>query len=229
MGGGGIQGRHGRVLRVEQSKHVPFQPVALDRWQLRDVGPVVGGQFGHIRGPTGPVADRIEEYLDPVEPAIGVVAQPELDDLRVDGGAGVADGLDVELPELPVATRLRAVVAEHRADLVDLHRLRPGLHAVLDVGADDARGRLRAERPRLRLLRARGDPEQLLLDDVGDLAHAALEDRRLLEHGGLDAAVAVARGEVRGQPLEPGPAGRLGRQQVARAPRGLEGRHRDGV
>ena len=32
-------------------------------------------------------------------------------------GPGVADGLDVELPELPVAAGLRAVVAEHRPDL----------------------------------------------------------------------------------------------------------------
>ena len=38
--------------------------------------------------------------------------------------------------------------------------------------------------------------------------------------------VAVAGGEVRGEPLQAGPGGRLGGQQVARAARGLEGRHR---
>ena len=81
----------------------------------------------------------------------------------------------------------------------------------------------------LGLVRAGRDPEQLLLDDVGDLADAALEDRGLLEHRRLDAAIAVAGGQVRGEPLQPGPGGRLGWQQVARAPWGLEGRHRCGV
>ena len=113
-------------------------------------------------------------------------------------GPGVADRLDVELPELAVAAGLRAVVAEHRPGRRQLHRLRPGLHAVLDVGTDDARGGLRAQCPRLRLLRARREPEQLLLDDVGDLADPALEDRRLLEQRRLDRPVAVAGGEVGG-------------------------------
>ena len=46
------------------------------------------------------------------------------------------------------------------------------------------------------------DPEELLLDDVGDLADAALEDGRLLEHRRLDAAIAIARGEVVGESLQ---------------------------
>ena len=141
-------------------------------------------------------------------------------------GPGIADRLDVELPELAVAAGLRAVVAEHRAGLGQLHRLRPGLHPVLDVGADDAGGRLRAERPRLALLGPRREPEELLLDDVGDLADAALEDVGQLEQRRLDPAVAVARGEVGGQALEPRPGRGLGRQQVARPARRSEGGHR---
>ena len=39
----------------------------------------------------------------------------ELDDLGVDRGTRIADRLDVELPELPIAPGLRPVVAEHRA------------------------------------------------------------------------------------------------------------------
>ena len=71
-------------------------------------------------------------------------------------------------------------------------------------------GRLRAERPRLALLGPRREPEQLLLDDVGDLADAALEDRGLLEQRRLDRLVAVALGEVGGDPLEPRERGALG-------------------
>ena len=67
-------------------------------------------------------------------------------------GPGIADRLDVPLPELAVAAGLRPVVAEHRPEQRQPHRLRPGLHAVLDVGADDARRRLGPERPALALV-----------------------------------------------------------------------------
>ena len=70
----------------------------------------------------------------------------------------------------------------------------------------------------------RGDePEELLLDDVGDLADAALEDRDLLEQRRLDAPVAVAGRKVGGQALERG-VRRVGRQ-IARAARCAEGGH----
>ena len=122
----------------------------------------------------------------------------ELDDLGVDGRAGVADGLDVPLPELAEAAGLRAVVAEHRPEQRDLDRLRPRLEAVLDVGAHDARRRLRPEGPALPFLAAAGaDPEELLLDDVRGRADAALEDLAALEERRLDAGVAVAAGRSR--------------------------------
>ena len=164
--------------------------------------------------------------LDALEAGIAIEARPELDDLGVDGRPRIADRLDVELPELAVAARLGPVVPEHRADLHQLDRLRPGLHPVLDVGPDDPRGRLRAERPGFAILGPRRQPEELLLDDVGDLADAALEDVDQLEHGRLDPPVAVARREVGGEALETRPGRRLGRQQVAGAARRTEGGHR---
>ena len=178
------------------------------RRQLRDVRRAAGG-----------VADRIEVDLDAAESGVAIEARPKLDDLGVDGRPRVADRLDVELPELAVAAGLRAVVAEHRAGLGQLDRLRPGLHPVLDVGADDAGRRLRAQRPGLGLLGPRGEPEELLLDDVGDLADPALEDVGQLEQRRFDAPVAIARGEVRGEPLEPASRSRS-RAAAGRACRG---------
>ncbi len=96
---------------------------------------------------------------------------------------------------------------------------------MLDVGAGDAGGRLRTERPRFALLGPRREPEELLLDDVGHLADATLEDIGELEQRRLDPAVAIARGEVRGEAFEPRPGGGLGRQQVAGATRCAEGGH----
>ena len=150
------------------------------------VAAVVGRQLGDVGRPAGGVADRVEVDLDAREPGVAVEARAELDDLGVDGRPGVADRLDVELPELAVAAGLRPVVAEHRPGLGQLHRLRPGLHPVLDIGPDDAGRRLRAERPCLAFLGPRREPEELLLDDVGDLADAALEDVGLLEQRRLD-------------------------------------------
>ena len=59
-------------------------------------------------------------------------------------------------------------------------------------------------------------PEELLLDDVRDLADAALEDRAQLEERRLHLAVAVAPGEVAGDPLEARVGGPFGGQEVAR-------------
>ena len=53
-----------------------------------------------------------------------------------------------------------------------------------------------AQRSRSLVAAAGLDAEQLLLDDVGDRAHAPLEDLGLLEQRRLDGLVAVARGEV---------------------------------
>ena len=110
----GVEGGHRRVLRVEQAQDVAVQPLALDRRQLRAVRLVVRGQLGDVGRPAGGVADRVEQDLDAVEPGLAVEARPELDDLGVDGRPGIADRLDVELPELAVAAGLRPVVAEHR-------------------------------------------------------------------------------------------------------------------
>ena len=78
------------------------------------------------------------------------------------------------------------------------------------------------ECPGLGVLAPGDDPEELLLDDVGHGPDPALEDLRLLEHGGLDLSVAIAVREVRGNGLEAREFRRFDRQQVARPPRGLE-------
>src|ERR1019366_5774693 len=216
---------HGRVLRVEQPERVLVEPLALDRRQPIGMECVIGGQCRDVGRPAGGITDRVEEDLHLVEAGQAIEAPAELDDLGIDGRTGVADRLDVELPELAVAAGLGAVIPEHRAGHRQLDRLRPGLHPMLDIGAHDTGGRVRPERPRFALIAAVGDPEELLLDDVSDSAHATLEDGGLLEHRRLDLAVAIAPGQVRGNGLE-APEGRPFRgQQVAGAAWGAEGGH----
>ena len=222
----GVQRSHRRILGIEQAQDVAVEALLLDRRQGRPMRVEVRRQLGDVGRPAGGVTDRVQQDLDALEAGIAEDPHPELDDLGVDRRARIADRLDVELPELAEPAGLRPVVAEHRPGHRELDRLRPGVHPVLEVRADDASGRLGPERPRFGLLGSRRDPEELLLDDVGDLADAALEDVGLLEHRRRDLPVAVAGGEVRRQPLETVPGGPVGGQQVAGAPWGAWGRHR---
>ncbi len=215
---GSFESSRRRTLRSSRSCSVGGSAVAV---RLE-----VGRQLRDVGGPACGVTDRVQQDLDALEPGVAEDPHPELDDLGVDRRTGIADGLDVELPELAVASGLRPVVAEHRAGHREPDRLRPRVHAVLEVRPDDAGGGLRTERPRFGLLGSRLDPEELLLDDVGDLADAPLEDVGLLEHRRGDLAVAVARGEVRRQALEAVPGGPVGWEQVAGAPGGAWARHR---
>ncbi len=218
---------HRGLLGVEEAQRVGGESPSLQLRKRLLVAPEVGRELGHVRRPAGRIADRVDEDLDVVEAGLTVEAQPELDQLGVDRGARVADRLHVPLPELAVATGLGPVVAEHRAGQGELHRLGPGLHPVLDVGATDAGRRLRPKRPALALLApARRDAEELLLHDVRDLADPTLEDRPLLEEGNLDLPVSVAGGQLAGEPLQAGERCSFGGQEVAGAPGGAVGRHR---
>ena len=157
------------------------------------MSPVERGQLSDVGRPTHRVADRIEEDLRVGDADLAVEPVGQLDDLGIDGRARIADRLHVKLPELAVPSCLGPVVAEHRPDQGQLHGLGQRLHPVLDVGPDDPGGRFGTERPGLALVGPRGEPEELLLDDVGRVADAALEDGRLLEERRLDRPVAVAR------------------------------------
>jgi hypothetical protein len=227
--GRGIELRHRRVLRVEQPEGIPLEALAFKRREPVLVTPVPGGQLGEVGRPARAVPDRVQEHLDAFEAGLSVEARSELDDLGVDRGTRIADRLDVELRELPIAPGLGPVVPEHRAGQRELHRLRPRLHAVLDIRTDNPGGRLRPEGPGLALLLPGRDPEELLLDDVRDLADAPLEDGDLLEERRLERAVAVAGGEVCTKALEARERGAFGWQQVAGPARDTEGRHRGEV
>ena len=64
---------------------------------------------------------------------------------RLGAGGDGAEDLAADLPELAVASALRAFTAELRADVEELLQVAALAQLVLDVGADDAGGVLRAE------------------------------------------------------------------------------------
>ncbi len=136
-------------------------------------------------------------------------------------GVVAADRLHAQLPVLAVAALLRPVVAPHRADRVELLRLRLAVQAVLDVGAADRRGALRPQRQRA--TPAIGERVRLLLDDVGALARCADDQVGVLDPGRVDPAVAVERGRPPpSSPVTHRQLRLLGREDVVRAARRLE-------
>jgi hypothetical protein len=69
----------------------------------------------------------------------------EFNHLNINAGASVTDRLNVECRELAVATLLWSVVTEVGGNGDESYRLWRAAHTVLDVGAQDASGRLRSE------------------------------------------------------------------------------------
>jgi len=205
---------------VEDAQWVGVQPAAGVIGQARLVGAEIVDQRLPKAGATGGVPDGVQAGDDAREPALAVEARGELQELGVDHRSGVADDLAIPLAELPVATRLRAVVAEHWTQGPQAQRTREDVHPVLEVGTHDGRRRLRAQHPvgalLVTALRA-ADGEHLLLDDIARLTGTAREQLDSLEQRSLDPLEAMAVGEVARNRLDAAPARRFGWQDVARA------------
>jgi hypothetical protein len=152
------------------------------------------------------------EYPPTVDPAAWIEQAPRSRRRGLSRPVGLAAALAVAFAGLVAVTV--------RPDDAELHRLRPGVHAVLDERPDDTGGRLRPERPRFGFLGPRREPEQLLLDDVGRLADPSLEHGRLLEERDLHLAVAIPGGQRTGNALEAAQAGASLGQEVSCSPWG---------
>ena len=133
----------------------------------------------------------------------------------------LAERLHVELMELPVAARLRPLVAEHRAHRVQLDGLGLHVEAVLDVRAQLGGRRLRTKGERIAPAILEG--VHLLLHDVGDLADPAREELRALEDRQTDLAIAVRLEDPACRRLHVLPRRPL-RQAGCHAPDGLDHR-----
>ena len=179
----------GGLVEVEPGEEVAQQlPVGRAA-----VGVAEGGQLQPVpREPEGPealVRDR--------------------DHLGVQRGVVHADRLDPHLLQLPVAARLRALVAEERARVAQLHRQSGPVETVLDHGPHHPGGALRTQGHRA--VAAVGEGVHLLADDVGRLPDPPRVEAGVLEHRQLDQPVAgpVGRGLQRvPDVLEPGGLGR---------------------
>ena len=147
-------------------------------------------------------------------PSSCVIRQPTAITSASSAASRTPDRLHPELRVLPVATRLRPLVAEDRQHVEQLHRLRRVRHPMLDVGPADRRRPLGPQRQPLAAPVL--EDVHLLLDDVGAVAHPAHEQIRLLERGRLEGAVSRGGSRRPRQRHNPVPRRRIGRQHIVR-------------
>ena len=143
-------------------------------------------QFPILRS-AGVIAQRGDLQPETVEAERAETGVGDRDDLGVQCGIVDADGLDTDLLQLAVAAGLGTLVAEERARVTQLDRQRAAVQTMLDHRADDPGGALRPKCHRA--VSTVGEGVHLLGHHVGGLAHAAGEQRGVLEDRQLDVAV----------------------------------------
>jgi hypothetical protein len=204
---------HRRVLAVEDAQRVRVQPPLRLFVQHGGVRFEVGDQRRPVRVALGRLAEAVE-----LEPDVFTLLQPELaqqrareqDLLGVHIGADEAERFDVQLVELAIAALLRPLVAEHRTHRPQAQR--PVVQrVVLDHRAHDAGGRLGPQGQPVAVHRVL-EGIHLLLDDVGDLAQAAHEQRRGLDDRGQQVLVPIALQHGAHRGFEPLPHRRAGQR-----------------
>ena len=168
-------------------------------------------QFPVLR-PAAVVAQRRDLQPEPVEPQRAKTGVGHRDHLGVQRGVVNTDRLHSDLLQLPVAAGLRALVAEERPGVAELHGQRPAVEAVLDHRTHHTCGALRAQRHRA--VAAVGEGVHLLRHHVGGLPHAAGEQCGVLEDRQFDVAVAGTPGGVEQAVAYTDELRRVGRQVI---------------
>ncbi len=105
----------------------------------------IGRQLGNIDGLALLAAGAVQLEGQPGVAHRAEEVHGQHHHLNVGRGVFFAQYLGVELAVLPQPPGLGALAAEAGTDGVELHRLRPTAHAVLDVGAHEAGGELRPQ------------------------------------------------------------------------------------
>ena len=208
------------LLAVEKAQRVLLKsPRAVFAYPV-GLSPVVPLERVDVAGPALRVPDAVDAEAEAGEPDRLQQPPRHLDHLGVDRRVAVAERLDPELVVLAVPPRLRAFVPEHRAQVVETHRLGEVVHPVLEERPADGSRALRAQRQEVPSPVLEG--VRLLLDDVGHLADSPDEQPRVLEHRRVYAPVPEALRYLLRGGVEASPVPLIVRQDVEGASRQLE-------
>ncbi len=188
----------GRHLAVEHPQRVQLHAAhAVGAEPVHVLGQIAPQRLGEF-GAAHRVAHAVHQGPHAGQPHRSEQVAQQRDHLEVGAGRIGAQQFRADLLMLAVAPGLRALVAEHGTDVVDLPRLRSRVEFVLHIGARHRSGPLRPQGQASSL--AIGEGVHLLLHDVGGLPHAAQEEVGVLEDGGADLTEPIA-GENVAEPL----------------------------
>ena len=185
---------------VELVAEVVLQDLAVDRPTLR-------------------AADGVEAELQVLESERLQEVDGQHDDLSIGHRVLLAERLDTELMEFAHAAGLRAVVAEHRADVEELDERSVAVELVLQVRAHDGCRVLRAQRDAASA--AVFERVHLLVDDIRAFADAAVEELRVLEERRADLFESIAAADLADLPFDVIPFADSVGQNVFCSPRGI--------
>ncbi|KWV84877.1 hypothetical protein PFLmoz3_05479 [Pseudomonas fluorescens] len=142
------------------------------------------------------------------------------DQLGVDVRAVQVEHFATDLVELAVTAFLRALVAEHRADVPQLLGLATTGDAMFQYGANARGSAFRAQGQGVAVTVFKG--VHLFFDDVGHFTDGALEQLGELDDRHADLLVTVVIQQARDSAFEVAPQWRLLRQDVVHATNGLQ-------
>jgi len=134
-------------------------------------------------------ADAVQVKAKPSQPQIYIKLPGYVDDLGIEGGVVVSQGLDTKLVMLSVSSGLRTLIPKDSCHIVEPHRLGKGVHPVLHIGTADRRSPFGTEGqliPTPILKRV-----HLLLYNIGLLTDAAHEKASVLKSGGVYALISI--------------------------------------
>ncbi|MNI52326.1 hypothetical protein D3C73_1070970 [compost metagenome] len=116
------------------------------------------------------------------------------DDLSIDSRIYCTEGLNAELVKLPVSAGLRPLIAEHRADIIQLAHIRLAVQLILYISAYNPGRSFRTERQIAVAFVLEG--VHFAFHDIRGLAHPALEQPGVLEHWRTDLPVIEPAAQV---------------------------------
>ena len=211
------------LLALQDPQGVHLQPPLAVCAQLIAVRPEIGAQGFHICWPAHRIADAVQPDLHLGKAQRLYQPDGQAEDFDIGRRSRRAQHLRSELVVHAKAALLRPVIAEHRGDVVEAHRLRQRAHAVLEVGAHDACGSFRTQREAPPA--AVGEGVHLFLDDVRRLAGGTLKDLGVLHDRRADLPVSVAGGKFSDQRLQRLPLRRVVGKDVVNSARRLHRRN----
>ena len=186
-------------LAVENAQRAALEAVAAILAEIIEMRTeIVLQRLAILRTALG-AAHGVQRELESLEAQGLQEVDGDEDNLRVHHRVLLPQRLNAELMELAHTASLWTIVAEHGADIEQLHQRAVAIELVLQVGAH-RRGRV---------LRTQCDAAataileriHLLVHDVGAIADAALEELRMLEHRRADLLITVAVAEVADLPF----------------------------